>query len=103
MTIEQTIEIPLDRRLSFEVPPEMPVGMARLILKPIAETHGFLTAQEILDSGLGFGAGPRLDPIEAIKRCSGIAKRHGLTLSSDDFLLISRQDKELENRLDVLE
>ena len=62
-----------------------------------------MTAQEAMDNGLGLGAGPRIDPAEAIKRCSGIFNRLGIDLSSDDFLAMRQQDKELENRLDSLE
>ena len=34
-------------------------------------------------------------------RCSGIAKRLGCTLSSDDFPAMRLRDKELENQLDA--
>jgi hypothetical protein len=32
MTIEQTVEIPADHRLTIEVPPEIPAGRAKLTL-----------------------------------------------------------------------
>ena len=103
MIIEQTIEIPVDRRITLDVPREVPVGRAILIFKPLAGEPVRLTAQEAKDRGLGFGVGPRIDPMEAIKRCSGITKRLGFILSSDDFLAMGRQDKEFEDRLDSLE
>jgi hypothetical protein len=41
MTIEQTVEIPADRRITFEfyVPKEIPVGLARIEMKvtPVSE------------------------------------------------------------------
>ena len=38
MTIEQTVEIPPNRRLFVDVPPEVPIGSAHLIIKfPIQE------------------------------------------------------------------
>jgi len=83
MTITQTVEIPADRRLTIDVPPEIPAGKAVLTFKPVFEA-------------------PFIDPIEAIERCSGIAKQLGCTLSSDGFLAMRRKDKELEDRLDAL-
>ena len=40
MTIEQTVEIPADRRvhLDFEVPFEIPAGKARVSVTPLEET-----------------------------------------------------------------
>jgi hypothetical protein len=40
MTIEQTVEIPADRRLhlDFEFPHEIPVGKARVTVTPVVET-----------------------------------------------------------------
>jgi hypothetical protein len=42
MTIEQTVDIPADRRvrLDFEVPAGIPVGKAQISLTPLAETPG---------------------------------------------------------------
>ena len=37
MTIAQTVEIPADRRLIVDVPPEIPAGKVILILKPALE------------------------------------------------------------------
>jgi hypothetical protein len=34
MTIEQTVEIPENHRLSIQVPPEVPVGRARIVFFP---------------------------------------------------------------------
>jgi len=42
MTIEQTVDIPADRRvhLDFEVPVEIPIGKAQISVTPLAETSG---------------------------------------------------------------
>ena len=37
MTIEQTIEIPASHRVTFEVPPEIPIGKARILVTSIEE------------------------------------------------------------------
>jgi len=34
MTIEQTVEIPADRRITMEVPPEIPMGKAIVAFTP---------------------------------------------------------------------
>ena len=106
MSVTQTVEIPASHRLVIDVPREVPEGRTVLVFKPVAEASACIsrqvcmTAQEAMDRGLGFGSGPRIDPIEAVRRCSGITKRLGFTFSSDDFLAMRRQDKELEDRLD---
>ena len=102
MTITQTVDIPASRRLIIDVPPEVPAGRTILIFKPVAEASVCMTAQEAVNLGLGLGSGPRIDPMEAIKSCSGITKRLGFNFSSDDFLAKRRQDKELEDRLDSI-
>ena len=102
MTITQTVEIPADRRLIIEVPREVPTGPVILAFKPIAKTPQNLTSQEAIERGLGLGSGPRIDPAEAIKRCGGITKQFDISLSSDDFLAMRRQDKELEDRIGAL-
>jgi len=39
MTIEQTVEIPADRRITLEVPPDVPAGKAHVIIQfPVRET-----------------------------------------------------------------
>ena len=68
--------------------------------KTLSGTSQNLTAQEAMERGLGLGTGSRIDPAEAVKRCSGIFKRLDIPLSSDDFLAMRQQERELENRLD---
>ena len=50
MSITQTVDIPASRRLTIDVPYEIPTGRTILIFKPIseAETASFLTSQETL-------------------------------------------------------
>ena len=106
MTLTQTVEIPASHRLTIDVPREIPEGRTVLVFKPVPETAACqsrqvcMTAQEAMARGLGFGSGPRIDPAEAVERCSGIMQRLGFSFSSDDFLAMRRQDKELEDRLD---
>jgi len=102
MSITQTVEVPDSHRLTIDVPREIPAGPTIIIFKPAAESPRYMTAQEAKDRGLGFdfGSSPRLDPMDAIKQCSGLAKRLGINLSSDEFLELRRKDKELEERLD---
>jgi hypothetical protein len=38
MTIEQTVEIPASRRITIEVPPELPIGKAKVELTITPET-----------------------------------------------------------------
>ncbi|MCL2067254.1 MAG: hypothetical protein FWG99_07285 [Treponema sp.] len=73
---------------------------ARHEIKPLSETSKNLTAQEAMERGLGLGTGSRIEPAEAVKHCSGIFKRLDIPLSSDDFLAMRQQEKELESRLD---
>ena len=61
-----------------------------------------MTTQEAMNLDLGLGSGPRIDPLEAIKTCSGITKRLGFNFSSDDFLAMRQKEKELEDRLDSI-
>ena len=100
MSVTQTVEIPASHRLTIDVPREIPAGKTILIFKPVTEAPARMTAQEAMDRGLGLGSGPRIDPAEAVERCCGIMQRLGFSFSSDDFLAMRRQDKELEDRLD---
>ena len=37
MTIELTLEVPDNRRITLEVPPEIPVGKVQILLTPVKE------------------------------------------------------------------
>jgi hypothetical protein len=81
MTVTQTVDIPESHRLVIDVPREVPAGRTILFFKPDTETF---------------------DPVkgrEAIEKCSGLFKRMGINLSSDEFLEMRWKDKELEDRL----
>jgi hypothetical protein len=47
MAIEQTIEVPLNRRLVIEVPPEVPAGKVILTFTPAGVRETLKSAQEI--------------------------------------------------------
>ena len=83
MTITQTVDVPADHRLVIDVPREVSAGRTVLIFKSDAEAFNRKKAQE------------------AIENCSGLARRMGVNLSSDEFLAMRRQDKELEDRFDA--
>jgi hypothetical protein len=80
MVIEQTIEVPANRRVTLDIPPQVPTGRTIIAFTPAADKH--------------------IDPAEAVKQCCGITKRFGISLSGDDFLAMCRKDKELEDRLE---
>jgi hypothetical protein len=79
MTIEQTVEIPADHRLTIEGPPEIPAGRAVLAFTPAGEMRSRHRLTERQRA--------------AIEKCSGIAKG---VLSSDEVLEMRREDLELE-------
>jgi hypothetical protein len=49
MTIEKTVEIPADRRLTLEIPPTVPPGRARLEVIITPEAAGPKKAVSLLD------------------------------------------------------
>ncbi|MDL2230074.1 hypothetical protein LJC14_07490 [Treponema sp. OttesenSCG-928-L16] len=83
MVIEQTVEIPANRRITIEVPPVFPVGKNATIL--LFTPERFESAPEKCPSSK-----------EAIEKSWGIAKQFGSTLTSDDFLEQRRKDREFE-------
>jgi hypothetical protein len=46
MTIEQTVEIPADHRLVFEIPPDIPEGRAKAALSLTFETAAVLQKKD---------------------------------------------------------
>jgi len=99
MTVTQTVDIPANRRLTIDVPKEVPAGKTVLIFKPVSDASSRVKTQEDIDRNFNNTSG--INPLEAIDRCSGIAKRLGCPLSNDVFLAMRRLDKELEYRLDA--
>ena len=77
MTIEQTIEIPVSRRIFLDLPLDLPVGKAKVTVTPQIEK-------------------PTTDPYEAITSLRGIAKKMGSTLTVEQFHEMMREDKALE-------
>jgi hypothetical protein len=80
MAVTQTVDIPADRRITLEVPREVPPGRTILTFTPAPAT-------------------PAFDPEkarEAIKNCDGLAKRMGINLSSDEFLEMRHRDRDIE-------
>lgn len=79
MTIEQTIEIPANRRIFLDLPPDLPVGAAKVALTVTPESPRKMT------------------PKEAVEYCRGLGKRLGSKASSDSVLEARREDKLLED------
>ena len=63
MTIEQTIEIPANRRIILDLPPELPVGKAKVELTITPETTPQVISVKPLASFLGVDKG--CDTMEA--------------------------------------
>jgi len=103
MTIEQTVEIPENGWFHLDLHTEYPAGTSAkvVITAPVATVKAEnaphrMTAQEIVERGLGFGNGPRMDPHEALEKASGIAKKLGSKLTSDQSIAWRREDTALE-------
>jgi len=77
MTIEQTIEVPVNHRISLDLPLEMPVGKATITITSKAEK-------------------PAASAYGSLENLRGLAKKMGSTLSVDDFLEMRREDLRLE-------
>jgi hypothetical protein len=76
MTIEQTVDIPANRRvhLDFQVPVEIPIGRAQISVTPLAETPG-----------------TRISLLSLRGSCKGLD-------TMEAYFERKRADKELENR-----
>ena len=73
MTIEQTIEIPANHRIFLDLPPELPIGKAKITITLQAEKQ---TA----------------NAYKAIENLRGLAQKLGSTLTVEDFLEMRRED-----------
>jgi hypothetical protein len=106
MTITQTIEIPANRRVTIEIPKEIPVGTADVIIFPrtIAKiTPGNNTAiTQLTPEYLKSLCAPKpvngLSPHEALERMWGCCADSGDTM--DAFLERKHADKKLEFSID---
>jgi hypothetical protein len=92
MTIEQTVEIPADHRLVLDVPREIPPGKAVVAFTPVPADAGQRSEPSVAQPAR------RRTPAEAIEYCRGLARRLGVTATSDDFLEQRRRDREQEDR-----
>ena len=77
MTIEQTIDIPESRRIFLDLPPDLPVGKAKITIttqteKPVANAY------------------------ETTASLRGLAKKMGSTLTVERFHEMQQEDKRIE-------
>jgi hypothetical protein len=88
MTVEQTVEIPADRRIFLDLP-LAPVGKAHIAVTITPESAR--PAAECADAGSSSGW---INPLW------GRAKARGSKLTLERFEKMQREDIELENELD---
>ena len=75
MIIEQTVEIPASRRIFLDLPPELPVGKAKItITSPVEKPAAYKTVADL----------------------RGIAKKMGSTITVKRFLEMRQEDLSLE-------
>jgi len=77
MTITQTVEIPADRRIFLDLPPELPVGKAKITITSQAEKH-------------------TSNSYEAAVCLRGLTKKMGSDLTVERFLESRQEDFLLE-------
>jgi len=77
MTITQTVEIPANRQIFLDLPPELPLGKAKVTVTPQIET-------------------PADDVYETAAKLRGLAKKMGSTLTVERFLEMRQEDLHLE-------
>jgi hypothetical protein len=80
MVVTQTVDIPADRLITLEVLREVPPGRTILTFTPAPVMPAFNPEKAR----------------EAIKNCTGLAKRMGINLSSDEFLEMRHRDRDIE-------
>jgi hypothetical protein len=78
MTIEQTIDIPVSRRVLLDLPFELPAGKAKITITPQVQES----------SGNVYGA---------VENLRGLAKKMGSTLTAERFLEMRQEDLNLED------
>jgi hypothetical protein len=83
MSITQTVEIPPSRRLTIDVPKDVPVGQVVLTFTPTR----FFESQS--------GA----EPAETVKSFRGILKGRGISV--ERLRELQLEDKSLENTVDI--
>jgi len=78
MTIQQTVEIPVNHRLTIDVPREIPAGRAILAFTPA------LNQRAVRD--------------EWVNPLLGLAKTKGAKLTVERFIEMQQEEIELENK-----
>jgi hypothetical protein len=76
MTIQQTVDIPASRRLTIEVPPEVPVGRATLIFMPAGTEKA----------------------ADGLPRNAADIRRRYFSMSKEERAAVNARDMELINR-----
>jgi len=77
MTITQTVEIPANRQIFLNLPPELPLGKAKVTVTPQIET-------------------PSDRAYETATKLRGLAKKMGSTMTVERFLEMRQEDLRLE-------
>jgi len=77
MTIEQTVEIPASRRIFLDLPYELPIGKAKVIITSHTKTSAGNAHEKVTD-------------------LRGLAKKMGSTLTVERFLEMRQEDLSLE-------
>ncbi|GHV96717.1 hypothetical protein AGMMS50293_30370 [Spirochaetia bacterium] len=93
MTIEQTVEVPVSHRLTIDVPREIPVGRAKIVIFPESDAKPSPKKKTSLEE-------KKRKIKTAIEAAWGSAQDSPLT--SDRFLKMKRKDLALENALDPM-
>jgi hypothetical protein len=84
MTIEQTVEIPASRRITFEVPPEIPIGRTRVEMKFTFEPEPQKTAP-----------GVWINPLKGLCKGSKLTLERFKQMQSEDIVLENEIDQRL--------
>ena len=79
MIIEQTVEIPADRRILLDLPPELPVGKAKITITPLPVK-------------------PTANIYDTVTKLRGRAKEMGSSLTVGEFLEMRQEDLRLEEK-----
>ena len=77
MTITQTVEIPVSRRVLLDLPLELPVGRAKITVISEADR-------------------PPVNTPEEVESLRGLAKKMGSTLTVERFLEMRKEDLDIE-------
>jgi hypothetical protein len=76
MTIQQTVDIPASRRLTIDIPPEVPVGRITLIFMPEGAEQA----------------------VDGLPRNAADMRRRYFSMSKEERAAVNARDRELINR-----